>query len=418
MAYAPSETVYRIKANSRIAVPMDEAYSFLGEAGSTVWVGPQAEEDGKIYLAMAADNFPAGVVESDRIEVRLVSFEGPGEFALYETDSFGLPVLNYSTADGLDESDLRVVTATEHSHLNWAFTAPGTYTIGLEATAVRASDGEPLSSEITTFSFEVVPPVIIDEGDADIATLLEGDRIILESFWGLTEMAYAPSETVYRIKANSRIAVPMDEAYSFLGEAGSTVWVGPQSEEDGKIYLAMAADNFPAGVVESDRIEVRLVSFEGPGEFALYETDSFGLPVLNYSTADGLDESDLRVVTATEHSHLNWAFTAPGIYTIGLEATAVRASDGEPLSSDITTFSFEVVPPIRTRLTLDGPAAVVLVWEGIANTRYIIQGTTDIADGEWQSLSKPIPGVNGTMTRTVDITNQTTGFLRVVEILE
>ena len=423
--YSPESIVMHLTPASELSIPASPRFAFLGDAGSPLWIAPHVENPGILQLGFGGSGIPQGTFQGNRLHARLETIDGPGDFFIYEIDSTGGVTVRLNTADGITQEDILAFSTDGHDHQNWAFNAEGHYTLTwiVEGTPADGSTISSMPIEIRYAVGDVNPlqssgPVIIDKGDADIAAILVGDRIVLESFWGLTEMAYNPSETIYRIKANSRTVVPDDEAFAFLGQPGAVVWVGPQAEIDGKIYLAMAADNFPTGVVESDRIDVRLVSYEGPGQFALYETDAFALPAVNFNTADGVDEADLRILTATEHSHLNWAFSAPGTYTIHLQASATRSSDGLPLSSEITSFTFEVVPPVRPALKVTGPASVTLSWEGIANTSYVIQRTADIAEGNWENFSDPITGLYGIITRTIDISAESTEFLRVLEMAE
>jgi surface-anchored protein len=51
---------------------------------------------------------------------------------------------------------------------------------------------------------------------------------------------------------------------------------------------------------------------------------------------------------------VNWAFTAPGIYRVGLQAAGTLAAGNQAITSAIVVYHFEVVSPEVT-LTLVSP---------------------------------------------------------------
>jgi len=85
--------------------------------------------------------------------VRLVSVNGPGQFALYTVNSFGTPTALLNSGDGLPDSF--TVHRGTHAHGNWAFRAAGTYTVVFEVTTTTAADNAVSSGpEIYTFVVE------------------------------------------------------------------------------------------------------------------------------------------------------------------------------------------------------------------------------------------------------------------------
>lgn len=95
---------------------------------------------------------------------------------------------------------------------------------------------------------------------------------------------------------------------------------------------------------DSDRTaEVRITatSIDGLGEFFAYVTSVFGEPDVYFNSADGFDETDFLTLPTGAHTHLNWAFTEPGIYILELRANLVVA-DKTLTSLGTAAFKFAV----------------------------------------------------------------------------
>jgi surface-anchored protein len=172
----------------------------------------------------------------------------------------------------------------------------------------------------------------------------------------------------------SRVEVPNDMRYSFLGPQGREVYILPQTQEPDMLYLGTSSENkttqldwqgvgvasnllvrgTASGTFQNNRVNLRLASFSGPGDFFLYSTNTFGDPTLFYNTANGLSLADNRQMSPGNHTHFNWAFTEPGEYTLGLIASGTLLN-GTYSESDLTEFHFNVVPePSASALALLG----------------------------------------------------------------
>jgi surface-anchored protein len=177
----------------------------------------------------------------------------------------------------------------------------------------------------------------------------------------------------------------------------------------------MAADNFPTGLVTQDKISVQLVAFEGPGDMFVYAVDSFGTPTINFNTRDGLSPADARDLFATDHSHLNWAFTAPGIYTLDLKAEATRVSDGSPITSEVTRFTFEVRDELKLNISQINPANIELMWNSALSNQYQLIGREKLETGDWIPLGNPIYGNGQTQSISLSILEFTSQFYKLIE---
>lgn len=178
----------------------------------------------------------------------------------------------------------------------------------------------------------------------------------------------------------SKVEIPDDSRYSFLGPEGREVYILPQTQEPDMLFLGTSSENktaqlnwqgvnvapnllvrgFAAGVFQSNRVNLRLATFAGPGDFFLYSTDSFGNPAVFYDTANGLSIADNRQMSPANHSHFNWAFTEAGEYTLGLVASATT-TNGTFTESEVTEFKFNVIP--------EPSSAALLALSGLAVLR-------------------------------------------------
>lgn len=104
----------------------------------------------------------------------------------------------------------------------------------------------------------------------------------------------------------------------------------------------------------SAEIGVRLTEFTGPGQAAMFLTDAFGQPEIYWDTADGLAENDVITLPPNAHTHVNWTFTEPGVYTLTTAATLTE--NGATTDAGTATFTYAVgVNPRDVR-----PGATVL----------------------------------------------------------
>src|SRR5690606_11513151 len=137
------------------------------------YILPQDETEGLLFPGIAADEIAPGEFVGETVNLQLASLDGPGQLALYETDAFGAPTVFWNSADGLTTADVFPAAVGSHSHLNWAFTAPGVYRVGLKATGTLVAGNQPVESGVVTFSFEIKAPVIFAEGEIDFEIVYE-----------------------------------------------------------------------------------------------------------------------------------------------------------------------------------------------------------------------------------------------------
>jgi surface-anchored protein len=197
---------------------------------------------------------------------------------------------------------------------------------------------------------------------------------------------FAPAEYPLVVGAAARQRVPDDPRFtSALGLAGGPVWILPQNEAAGLLNLGVGTSGISAGVFAGNQLRLELRHVEGPGDFALFSISPFGAPTVHLASRDGTDPAvDFLTVPAVNgHLHVNWAFTAPGTYRVGLAARGTLAATGQSAVSPVTDYVFVVpapqAPVLGTpRLLADGSVELIV---------------TGPADALVEIQAAPLPGV-------------------------
>lgn len=186
------------------------------------------------------------------VTFRATGASGPGQLAAFITGTFGsVEKVADTGADGasragnLGETSLPLQA---HTHLSWAYTQPGIYSLELEAQA-RTSDGTPLEGlrdvPPTTVHFAVgLPPqaqasalheatgqpiTILDAGHADLTAQLDTGRLIIRSDSKGQVAEYDPATTLIAVPSRTLQELPTGPQYRFLGKPGDQVYLLAQA---------------------------------------------------------------------------------------------------------------------------------------------------------------------------------------------
>ncbi|MDQ7810928.1 TIGR03773 family transporter-associated surface protein [Amycolatopsis sp. A133] len=221
---------------------------------------------------------------------------------------------------------------------------------------------------------------------------------------------FAPEDVLFQLRDNdvSRIAVPDVPEYSFLGAPGTPVWVAPQVQDFSLLFAGWDTESLPTGTFAGDTIDLRLAGVAGPGALEVFQTDSFGLPLRVFSSRDEGPRSWRQAVGS--HVHANWAFTAPGRYTVTFEATATDPA-GHRLSSGLVDYTWYVggtsaadIPAAATTTTLTAAPATTAVGENLRLTGAVTpanaSGWVEFADGATLLGHAAVTGGQATMDTT------------------
>ncbi|GAA1311973.1 hypothetical protein GCM10009634_79510 [Saccharothrix xinjiangensis] len=226
---------------------------------------------------------------------------------------------------------------------------PGRSTARWESTALRTTARIALLavaaiglSGLATAPATAAPITVIDSGHVDIFGLgYEEGEFHLHIHDDTAGAELEPSEALLVAKSESRTTVPADPAYAFLGAPGRPVWVLPQGRPTADIlWPSIAAEEIEPGVFVDGTLRLRVECVHGPGDFNIYTTDAAGVPTVLVNSGNGLP--DRIGLVAGEHQHANWAFEAPGYYSVTVRAFGTLAETGERISSEPATYHFKV----------------------------------------------------------------------------
>lgn len=334
--------------------PGGAAWSFLGGADRYTYILPQSQIDGLPFLGFSSEELDAGQFQSGPV-VTLTSIDGPGHFVLYQVDAFAQPIVYMDTGDAAVDS--YAIPLGTHVHMNWAFSAPGEYTLTFEVSATMTG-GTVVTSAPQEVAFHIVgQPTYLYEGHADIGLHYEEDHGLEFFVAGEHEHGHDegeehdddhdhgheeehddhdhdhehgeelhPADVTVLLGGYAVAEVPDTAAYSFLGAPGSKVYLIGQQEEDGVPFVGWSTEELDSAVFSSD-IAIELHSVSGPGEAYLYAVDTFGEVTVIWDSVDAAE--DVLTIPVGTHSHLNLAVTAPGTYTLELHAEADLTAGGE-----------------------------------------------------------------------------------------
>lgn len=125
---APADTVLHVKPAAQTTVQNPANPSCLGTPGSPVWILPQVQNANLLWLGWDSNALNTGVFTGNQVTLKLHSVTGPGSVCVY---SWGVGVTTLlNSGNGLP--DTVAIPVDQHRHVNWAFTAAGTYTAVFE----------------------------------------------------------------------------------------------------------------------------------------------------------------------------------------------------------------------------------------------------------------------------------------------
>ena len=175
------------------------------------------------------------------------------------------------------------------------------------------------------------------------------------------DQEFAPGEAVFAVGPASAGVSPGGAYVSFLVAAGTPVWIRPTAEKEQLPFLGFGTEELTASDW-SGNITLSLKAVSGPGTFSIWGTSGFGAPELKMTTADGIASDDRLLLVTGSHGHYNLGFSAPGDYSVTLEASGTHLMDGLR-TSDPATYRFQVIPePSTWALALTGAGVSALAF--------------------------------------------------------
>jgi surface-anchored protein len=361
-------TVTRTSSNTTL-VPL--ANVVLGGTGASrnVTVTPAANQFGQTTITITVTD-AGGKSVSESFVVTVLSVP---DLPSAENDAFGVTPGNvlrgnvlFNDAENPDigggltaalQTGPTKGTVVLNADGSFAYT-PGAAFDGTDSLTYRAVGIDGSAVATVTITGRPTEPTfvgVLSEGEIDIeAEIIEGE---LEGVVHdvVNDVEYEPADTaLLHARPGTATTRPAGAAFDFIGvPAGQPIWVVPQNEQAGLLYLALASEDIDGADVEPNEVRFRLKSVDGPGFFSVWEVDGFGNPTAYFTSADGVTTGD-EFVSLLGHSHMNFGFTARGLYAVTLQAFATAAG-GDPLVSEEFTVYF-AVDPQNAAPVVSGPA--------------------------------------------------------------
>lgn len=214
----------------------------------TIWLGLRVRGTGANYQATRQSDVTLSATAM-RVKETTPSQQKP-EMAGFLTGTFGQADIYFNSKDGFDaaknyKTDSAVLPTDAHTHMSWAFSAPGIYEVDFQAALRKTKDAAPIDLGKATITFAVgvnahgIPgkTTVLDHGHQDITVSLDQGKIVLEgdsvdSEAGLpasTATTYAPENTVIAVPNKALQRIPSEPQFRFLGKAGEETYLLPQA---------------------------------------------------------------------------------------------------------------------------------------------------------------------------------------------
>ncbi len=155
---------------------------------------------------------------------------------------------------------------------------------------------------------------------------------------------YEPGNAILQVNGTAQTIVSSNPLFSFLGAPGSDLWLLPNTQTPGLLFLGFGAEEMQSGLFVEDAFSLRLTDVSGPGQFAVFDFNPVGEPQVLMNSADGFSANDVFHGVPGSHSDVNWAFSAPGVYTISFEASGTLVDGNAFTRSGPVSYTFQVVP--------------------------------------------------------------------------
>jgi surface-anchored protein len=327
-------------------VPEREDFGFLGEAGDLVWVA--GTTDGQTFPTLDASAADADV------EVSLAKTEGPGEAWLYTFEGAGDAAPLASTADDASFT----LTAGTTTPVVLAVDEPGRYTLELVAqedggSGATTGHGQAATAARATYSLTAEEATteeaqenatggntggaqtdtaceVVNDGHVDI-----GPRFV-DGTWTAQLRDDRASESVWRdledvvLQVPDAALFPIPEGdFGFLGSAGDEIYMLPQVQASGIVWPGWNTQDPSVIDAVPGAVEWNLTEVDGPGEFTIFLTGTFGGAEILFNSAEALPQT--VSIPRNTHAHGNWTFSEPGVYRLTVEFTAATG-DGETVT--------------------------------------------------------------------------------------
>ncbi|MFV0434977.1 MAG: choice-of-anchor M domain-containing protein [Leucobacter sp.] len=330
----------------------DSDWSFIGEAGSDVWVSPQTNRAGLPWVGLSTEHESIldTFAHDDALSFRIEGVTGhgggdaPGAFAVAQSNEVSGPAINGtklygSTLEGLP-STLKAPPGM-HSHYSWYFTQPGVYCIAAAVDA-KMPDGvrQTARGQLTHVVGNAVDPATVEPcgtvadypetGAPRSKEPANEDALVFDGGFGNLSIGLEKQDLQARLLHSSSYRNAIPTAYdlenvifrgalhNFLeGQNDGRFYFGREEgrgERDTVPYLGWNTFGVLQKGVDGD-LNWKVSRVQGPGNFAVVDHSS---PILD--TAQGLKDTELWAQSGERNPE--WYVTKPGKYCIDLAWSA------------------------------------------------------------------------------------------------
>ncbi|MBM7052301.1 anchored repeat ABC transporter, substrate-binding protein [Rothia sp. ZJ1223] len=164
--------------------------------------------------------------------------QGPGRLAAFITQTFGAVEVVADSEQGRAQVGSTQLPLNAHTHLSWAFTASGHYTL-----EVSASSSDPSLGEVPTHTLHFVvgedPTAvaqqmgtdthILDGGHADLTAQLDQGRMMIRTDHDGEVHYHELEKTLVVVPSKTLQELPASAQYRFLGRGGEQMYLLAQA---------------------------------------------------------------------------------------------------------------------------------------------------------------------------------------------
>ena len=181
------------------------------------------------------------------------------------------------------------------------------------------------------------------------------------------DLEYGTDEAYLSYGTTSRANRPSGAGWDFIGVgSGQQIWRNYTNNVAGIPWAGFGFEEIATGTfgsfVQTDPrrdpilgewIDLELVGYTSSngGHISFFQGGG-SAPTVWFATSDGIDSTDRFISTTGGHEHGSFAFTATGVYSITLRASAIDLTSGNRIYSDNYTYWFGVEQPVPEPATL------------------------------------------------------------------
>lgn len=210
--------------------------------------------------------------------------------------------------------------------------------VAAPAATAQVADPDPALQQNVEVNETIAPEgerTVISRGHADLGATFINDELV---FLVRDDSQVPPvwrhlDDVVFQVGDAAIQTLPDTGDFDFTGaEAGSDVWVIPQSEIADVPWLGWNTQA-PALLERSESgVSLEFGGHSGPGDFSLFlQPGGFHEPQQLWNSQ--LEGNQPMWVEPNTHTHANWVFTEPGVHMIGVRAV-VKGKDGQVHTDD------------------------------------------------------------------------------------